>query len=57
MDPVSDPVRLRKDTLLLLLGPELYSASNRNEYQKISGIKVRQDCKADNLTAICEPIV
>jgi hypothetical protein len=37
-----------------------YSASNRNEYQKqkimFLGSKARPVRKADNLTAICEPI-
>jgi hypothetical protein len=42
------------------LGPEVYSASSRNEYQKhknVSGSKARQAGKADNLAAICEPII
>jgi hypothetical protein len=43
------------------LGPGIYSASNRNEYQKhkirFLGSKVRPVRKADNLIAICEPIV
>jgi hypothetical protein len=39
-------------------GPEVYSDSNRNEYQKIFlGCKTRPARKADNLTAICEPII
>jgi hypothetical protein len=29
----------------------------RNEYQEYSWGKARPACKADNLTAICEPIV
>jgi hypothetical protein len=34
------------------------SASSRNEYQEIScGVKGGRCVKADNLTAICEPIV
>jgi hypothetical protein len=35
------------------------SASNRNEYQEsfFLGCKRRQVYKADNLTAICEPII
>jgi hypothetical protein len=42
--------------------PEVYSASNRNEYQKqkhnnVLGSKVRWVRRADKLTAICEPIV
>jgi hypothetical protein len=43
------------------LGPGVYSVSNRNEYQKQNkkflGSKERPVTKADNLTAICEPIV
>jgi hypothetical protein len=43
------------------LGPVVYSASNRNVYQKqkkmFLGTKVLPVRKADNLTAICEPIV
>jgi hypothetical protein len=41
------------------LGPEVYSISNRNEYQRLKclGSKSRPERKADNLTAICEPIV
>jgi hypothetical protein len=44
------------------LGPGVYSASNRNEYQKhkiimFLGSKVRPVHRADNLTAICEAIV
>jgi hypothetical protein len=44
------------------LGPGVYSASNRNEYQKhknnkFLGNKVRLVRRADNLTTICEPIV
>jgi hypothetical protein len=43
------------------LGPGVYSASNRNNYQKqinkmFLGSRERQVCKADNLTAICELI-
>jgi hypothetical protein len=39
-------------------GPKVYSASNRNEYQKISlGDKERPARKAENLTAISEPTV
>jgi hypothetical protein len=34
------------------------SASNKNEYQESScGAKGGRSVKADNLTAICEPIV
>jgi hypothetical protein len=44
--------------LLAALGPGIYSASNKNEYQQIflwsNGWPVR---RADNLTAICELIV
>jgi hypothetical protein len=44
------------------LGPGDYSASNRNEFQELIkiiflGSKVRPARKADNLTAIYEPIV
>jgi hypothetical protein len=44
------------------LGPGVYSASNRNEYQKHKIImflrsKVRRVRRADNLIAIYEPIV
>jgi hypothetical protein len=43
------------------LGPRVYSASNINEYQKrkenASGGKERPARKADNLIAICEPII
>jgi hypothetical protein len=42
-------------------GPGVYSAANRNEYQKqkimFLGRRVRPVRKADNLTAICEPTV
>jgi hypothetical protein len=41
-------------------GPGVDSASNRNEYHEPSlggGGKGRPTRKADNLTAICEPIV
>jgi hypothetical protein len=41
-----------------LYDPGVDSASNRNEYQESSwGGKGRPARKADNLTAICEPIV
>jgi hypothetical protein len=36
-------------------GSRTYSARNRNEYQKIPEGKTWPACKADNLTAICEP--
>jgi hypothetical protein len=39
------------------LGPGVDSASNRNEYKDLRGGKGRPARKADNLTAICEPIV
>jgi hypothetical protein len=42
------------------LGLGVYSATNRNEYQKQGekkGGRARPACKADNLTAICEPII
>jgi hypothetical protein len=43
------------------LGPCVYSAFNRNEYQKqrkmFLGSKARTARKADNLAAICESIV
>jgi hypothetical protein len=44
--------------LLAVLGPGVYWASNRNEYQKVflEG-KARPLRKADNLAAIWEPIV
>jgi hypothetical protein len=38
-------------------GPGVDSACNSNEYQESSGGKGRPALKADNLTAICEPIV
>jgi hypothetical protein len=41
------------------LGPGIHSASNRHEYQLVMflGSKARPMGKADNLSAICEPIV
>jgi hypothetical protein len=46
--------------LLAALGPGVYSASNRNEYQKhkimLLGSKAWPICRADNFTDICEPI-
>jgi hypothetical protein len=40
------------------MAPAIDSASNRNEYQESSwGGKGWPAHKADNLTAICEPIV
>jgi hypothetical protein len=38
-------------------GPGVDSASNINEYQEFSWGKGRPAREADNLTAICEPIV
>jgi hypothetical protein len=40
-------------------GPVIDSACNKNKYQECSlGVKgVRPVCKADVLTAICEPII
>jgi hypothetical protein len=38
-------------------GHGIYSAVNRNAYQKIFGSKARPAHRADNLTAICEPFV
>jgi hypothetical protein len=47
--------------LPLALGPEVYSASNKNEYQKwkekFLGSKEWMAHKADNLTVTCEPNV
>jgi hypothetical protein len=37
-------------------GSGVDSASNRNEYQESSWAKGQPALKADNLTAICEPI-
>jgi hypothetical protein len=41
--------------------PQVYSASNRNEYQRqtnnVLGSRMWPVCKADNLAAICEPTV
>jgi hypothetical protein len=41
------------------LGPEVYSASNRNEYQKkkILGNKAWPVRKTDKFTVFCEPTV
>jgi hypothetical protein len=39
------------------LWPGVDSASNRNEYQESSWAKGRPARKADNLIAICEPII
>jgi hypothetical protein len=43
------------------LDPGVHSASNRNEYQKqkimFLGIRARPEGRADNFTAIFEPIV
>jgi hypothetical protein len=38
-------------------GPEIDSSPNRNEYHESSWDKERPARKADNLTAICEPVV
>jgi formylmethanofuran dehydrogenase subunit E-like metal-binding protein len=38
-------------------GPGVDSVPNRNEYQKSSWGKGRPARKADNFTAVCEPIV
>jgi hypothetical protein len=43
--------------LLAALGPRVYSASNRNEYWKHKKNNVSGEYGADNLLAICEPIV
>jgi hypothetical protein len=48
--------------LLAALGPGVYSASNRNEYQKQKNnvfLKSREQlmCRADNLAATCESII
>jgi hypothetical protein len=51
---------LHKNADRATVGPGVYSASNRNEYQKqknnVSGSKTLTASKVDNLTAICEPI-
>jgi hypothetical protein len=39
--------------LAAALGPGVYSASNRNEYQTFLEV----ERKVDNLTAICEPTI
>jgi hypothetical protein len=40
------------------IGPAVYSASNRNEYQKmILDSRARLVRMSDNLTAICGPVV
>jgi hypothetical protein len=54
------PMRLILSVYLIQphYGPGVDWASNRNEYQESSwGSKGRPARKADNLTAICEPIV
>jgi hypothetical protein len=42
-----------------VLDPGVYSAANTNEYKRdkvrFLGIIAQLECKADNLTAICEP--
>jgi hypothetical protein len=59
LDPMSELII--SSTYLILpaaLGPGVYSASNINEYQKqknnVSGSRALPECRADNLTAICE---
>jgi hypothetical protein len=55
MRPLDFPIDL---ILADALWPEADSTSNRNEYQESSwGVKVWPVRKADNLTAIYEPIV
>jgi hypothetical protein len=61
---VRDPMKwifFNLPNLPAALGPGVYSASKRNEYQKqekmFLGNKVQPVRKADNLTANCEPIV
>jgi hypothetical protein len=49
------PMRLLD--FLIDYGPGVDPASNRNEYQDSSSGKERLACKADNLTAILEPII
>jgi hypothetical protein len=45
-------------SLQLHYGPGVYSASNRKKFQKMFlGSKALPVIKADNPTAICEPIV
>jgi hypothetical protein len=56
----SIPVEVIFSIYLILpgaLGPGVYSATNRHEYQKHKNTKVRPVRRADNLIAICEPIV
>jgi hypothetical protein len=47
--------------LILPLGPGVLSASNKKEYRSgkllLLGSRARPVLRADNLTAICEPIV
>jgi hypothetical protein len=50
-------VRIPMRSLDFSIDPGVDSASNRNEYQESLGSKGRPARKADNLTAICEPIV
>jgi hypothetical protein len=55
---VQDPMRLMIFFFnSAALGPGVYSASNRNEYQKQNtvflGSRAWPVCKADNFTAIC----
>jgi hypothetical protein len=47
--------------LLTALGPEVYSASNRSEYQEqkkmFLGSRARRMRDPKNLNAICEPVI
>jgi hypothetical protein len=63
---VLDPMRSLNFSIYLIFpaapGHEVYSVSNKNEYQKqgknkFLGIRARPARKADNLTAICDPII
>jgi hypothetical protein len=50
------------DEMYQRIGPGVYTASSRNEYQKHKILvflwsKVRRVRRADNLTDICEPAV
>jgi hypothetical protein len=55
---VQVPMRWNISSFQPHYGPGVDSASNRNEYQESSlGVIGRPARKADNLTAICEPIV
>jgi hypothetical protein len=53
-----DEVSELTSSLLQHYGPGVDPTSKKNEYQKFYlGNRARQARKADNLTAICEPIV